>query len=107
MIQKERVKKRPPNWLPVLRRLRAKEEEEEIVVSRDDLFPKGEVVKFFDNLDYGFIKDQHGKDIYFHLGELDFIGPKNNKKYIQVGGKVGYDLSWTSKGQHVRKLKIY
>lgn len=105
MIQKERVHKRLPNWLPVARPF--KEEPEEIVVSQEDSFPKGEVVKYFVNQDYGFIKDQHGRDIYFHLNELDFVGPKNHKSFIKVGAKVGYDLSWTSKGQHVRKLKIY
>lgn len=105
MIQKERVQKRGPNWLPVSSPLKI--EVEEIIVSEDDLFPKGEVAKFFSNQDYGFIKDQHGRDVYFHLGELDLVGPKGSKAYIKVGAKVGYDLSWTSHGQHVRRLKIY
>lgn len=105
MIQKEQVRKRPPNWLPIGHT--RKIEMEEIVVSENDLFPKGEVVKFFTGQDYGFIRDQHGKDVYFHLGEVDFVGPKNSKNYIKVGAKVGYDLSWTSHGQHVRRIKIY
>lgn len=105
MIQKEQVKRRGPNWLPLGRLLHVSPEE--IVVSTEDLFPKGEVVKFFFGQDYGFIRDQHGKDIYFHLGELDFVGPKNSKNFIKVGAKVGYDLSWTSHGQHVRRIKIY
>lgn len=105
MIQKDLVKKRPPNWLPIGRPLKL--EVEEIQVSEDDLFPKGEIVKFFVGQDYGFIKDQHGRDIYFHLNELDFVGPKKSKNYIKVGAKIGYDLSWTSHGQHVRRLKIY
>ncbi len=105
MIQKELVKKHPSNWLPTAKLV--VRQPEEIKVSQDDLFPKGEIVKFFANQDYGFIKDQHGRDVYFHLHEIDFVGPKNAKTYIKVGGKVGYDLSWTSHGQHVRKLKIY
>lgn len=105
MIQKEKVKKRPPNWLPIFRG--SQMAPEEIQVSEDDLFPKGEVVKYFVNQEYGFIKDQHGRDIYFHLNEIEFVGPKNAKHYIKVGGKIGYDLSWTSHGQHVRRIKIY
>lgn len=105
MIQKEKVHRRPLNWLPILKRF--KEALEEIHVSQEDLFPKGEVVKFFPNQEYGFIRDQHGRDVYFHLGEIDFVGPKNSEQYIKAGAKVGYDLSWTSHGQHVRKLKIY
>lgn len=105
MIQKERVKKRSLNWIPLIKPVACAPEE--IVVSMEDFFPKGEVVKFFENQDYGFIRDQHGRDIYFHLNELDFIGPKNSSQYLKVGAKIGYDLSWTSHGQHVRKLKIY
>lgn len=105
MIQKERVSKRPPNWVPVVKM--APPESEEIVVSQEDRFPKGEVVKFFEHQDYGFIRDQHGRDIYFHLNEIDFVGPKNSKTFVKVGSKIGYDLSWTSKGQHVRRIKIY
>lgn len=105
MIQKEQVKKRPTNWIPITKGF--KFVPEEIIVSQDDLFPKGEIVKFFQNQDYGFIRDQHGADVYFHLNELDLVGPKNSKNFIKVGAKIGYDLSWTSHGQHVRKLKIY
>ena len=105
MIQKEVVKKRRSNWLPIPSPLQMASDE--IIVSQDDLFPKGEVVKFFSGQDYGFIKDQHGHDIYFHLNELDFVGPKNSRSHIKVGAKIGYDLSWTSHGQHVRKIKIY
>ncbi|MDO8526732.1 MAG: hypothetical protein Q7T03_03480 [Deltaproteobacteria bacterium] len=105
MIQKELVKKRHPNWLPTPRPLKIVPDQ--IVVSENDLFPKGEVIKFFQGQDYGFIKDQHGRDVYFHLGELDFVGPKNTKNFIKVGARIGYDLSWTSHGQHVRRIKIY
>lgn len=105
MIQRDLVRKRPLNWLPVGRPLRP--EAREIHVSQDDLFPKGEIVKFFPGQEYGFIKDQHGRDIYFHLNELDLVGPKKAKSFIKVGAKIGYDLSWTSHGQHVRRLKIY
>lgn len=105
MIQKERVRKRFSNWLPTLRL--AKVDAEQMIVSEDDLFPKGEIIKFFPGQDYGFVRDQHGRDVYFHLGELDFVGPKNSKQYIKVGAKIGYDLSWTSHGQHVRRIKIY
>jgi len=105
VIQKELVKKRFPNWLPIPRSLKAASQA--IVVSEDDLFPKGEVVKFFQGQDYGFIKDQHGRDIYFHLSELTLVGPKKSREHIKVGAKIGYDLSWTSKGEHVRRLKIY
>lgn len=97
---------RQPNWLP-LPWVRKSHGSQEPVVSQEDLFPKGEIVKFFPQQEYGFIHDQHGRDVYFHLNELDLVGPKGKKEYIRVGTKIGYDLSWTSHGMHVRRLKIY
>ena len=100
------LSERHPNWLPIPHAV-VPEKPAEIEVSQEDLFPKGEVVKFFPQQDYGFIHDQHGRDVYFHLHEMDLVGPKGKKDYIRVGGRVGYDLSWTSHGLHVKRMKIY
>jgi hypothetical protein len=59
VIQKERVKKRPPNWIPISRPL--KKNSEEIVVSQEDLFPKGEVVKFLKENHSGLPEKNTGK----------------------------------------------
>lgn len=106
MLTPREVKPRVPNWLPAPAR-RVAPVAKEPVVDENDLFPKGEIVKFFQQQDYGFIHDQHGSDVYFHLNELDLVGPKNKRDSIRVGAKVGYDVSWTSHGLHVRRLKIY
>lgn len=76
-------------------------------MNENDRFPRGQVIKFFPDQDYGFIKDQHGHDIYFNINEMDFVGPKDKRDFIKAGVKIGYDVSWTSKGLHVRKMKIY
>ena len=43
----------------------------------EDKFPKGRVVKYFSQSRYGFIKDQKGRDLYFNLDEVRFVGNKN------------------------------
>lgn len=78
----------------------------EQTIDENDLFPKGKVVKFFTHQGYGFIKTPSGKDVYFNLAEADIVGAKG-KELLQTGMVVGYDLSHTSHGLHVKKMKIY
>ncbi len=77
-----------------------------ILVDVNDNFPKAQVAKYFLHQRYGFIVDAKGREIYFNLNELDFVGAKG-KADLKVGIPVGYDVSWTSHGLHVKKLKIY
>jgi len=100
------VTARPPNWLPLPQAGLAKKAAE-IQVDTNDLFPKGEVAIFYPNQGYGYIKDRNGNEVYFKLEELDLVGPKADKSHITVGAKVGYDISCTSHGPHVRILKVY
>ena len=96
---------RPPNWLP-LPGVGAGDVHS-IVVDENDDFSKGEVVKLYPNQGYGLIRTAFGKEAYFNLRELDLVGAKADRRYLKVGARVGYDLSWTSSGQHVTRLKIY
>lgn len=71
-----------------------------------DKFPRGRVQRFFPQSRYGFIKDRNGRDVYFNLDEVRFIGDKGPRD-LREGLEVGYDLGWTSHGEHVVKMKIY
>lgn len=104
--QTSQVVARPPNWLPLPQGGLTKKAAE-VEVDENDLFPKGEVISFYPHQGYGFIKDRNGNEVYFKLEELDLVGPKADKTHITVGAKVGYDLSCTSHGPHIRTLKIY
>lgn len=72
----------------------------------DDFFPKGRIARYFPHQGYGFITDKNGKNVYFNLNEIDFVGEKT-KDAIKTGLPVGYDVSHTSHGLHVKKMKIY
>lgn len=73
----------------------------------DDKFRKAKIIKFFPHAGYGFVRDQNGKEIYFHLDEIRFVGEKNDRKYITEGAPVGIDVGRTSRGLRVTRLKIY
>jgi len=70
-----------------------------------DRFPHGKVVRYQRDNRYGFIRDRTGKDIYFNLDEVRFVGEKDHH-HLHEGLAVGYDVGWTAHGLHVTKLKI-
>ena len=72
-----------------------------------DNFRKGTIIKYFPQSGYGFVRDDNHREIYFHLDELRFVGEKNDRRYVTEGAHVGVDVSRTSRGLRVTKLKIY
>jgi len=73
----------------------------------DDKFRKGRIIKYFPQSGYGFVRDNNGKEVYFHLDELRFVGTKNDRRYVNEGAPVGFDVGRTSRGLRVTKLKLY
>jgi cold shock CspA family protein len=84
----------------------AEDEQIEAEVDIDDNFPKGRVLKYFPNQKYGFVRDRVGREIYFHLQEMDFVGSKGVDA-LKAGIAVGYDLVHSGLRLHVKKMKIY
>lgn len=74
---------------------------------RNDKFRQAKIIKFFPQAGYGFVRDVNGKEIYFHLDELRFVGEKNNRSFVVEGAEVGVDVGRTSRGMRVTRLKIY
>lgn len=74
---------------------------------RNDKFRKGKIIKYFPQSGYGFVRDVNGREIYFHLDELRFVGAKNDRRYVTEGAPVGIDVGRTSRGLRVTRLKIY
>jgi len=75
-------------------------------IDEGDNFTKGAVSKYFPYQGYGFVKDKNGRDIYFSLQELNLVGTKG-RDAIRKDMVVGFDVAWTSKGLHVKKMKVY
>lgn len=76
------------------------------IIERADKFRQARITKFFPQSGYGFVKDQKGHEIYFHLDELRFVGPKQARSHVVEGASVGIDVSRTSRGMRVIRLKI-
>lgn len=77
------------------------------VADENDNFSKGTITKYFQNQSYGFVRDHLNRELFFHVDEMDFCGPKNNKKFLAVGGRIGFDISRTSHGLRIKRIKIY
>ncbi len=101
-----------PNTIPVpLTALRhgaaAMSADAVLAPSRDDRFSKGKILKYFPNLSYGFVRDHIGRELFFHIDEIDLVGSKGQKRFIQIGAEIGYDCCRTSHGLRIKRMKIY
>lgn len=94
---------RAPNWLPVPSCEKGQLRQN---VEEGDMFPKADVVEFFQHQGRGIVQRHDGRQYDFSLEEIEVVGP-NPSSQISVGMKVGYDLSRTSHGTKITKLKIY
>lgn len=97
---------RPPNWLPVPG-ARRQVAEAAPHVEEDDVFPKGQILSFFPRQGVGTLKSDRGETFPFSLAEIDLVGPKGQRRYVASGARVGFDVSWTSHGLRISRMKIY
>lgn len=97
---------RPPNWLP-LPGERITGGESAPHVDEDDVFPKAEVLTFYPRQGVGTLKTDRGETFDFSLANIELVGPKGHMRYLDAGARVGYDVSWTSHGLKINRLKIY
>lgn len=72
----------------------------------ENKFRPAKVIKFLTNAGYGFVRDNNGKEIYFHYDEIRFVGPKLTRSAIREGLEVGIDVSLTSRGLRVTRFKV-
>jgi cold shock CspA family protein len=70
-------------------------------------FPKGRIVKYFKDKNYGFIKARNGRHLFFFIPEIDLLGSDDPEKALRVGQEVGYDVTLVGKKMRVTKLKVY
>lgn len=76
-------------------------------IDHDDKFRKGRIIKYFPQAGYGFVRDDLGHEVYFHLDEVRFVGKRNDRRYVSEGAPVGFDVGRTSRGMRVTLLKLY
>jgi cold shock CspA family protein len=67
-------------------------------------YPEGEITNYFPDKGYGFITNEKSEKIFFFLPEVDTMGCRVEQ--IRKGIRVGYDVSLTSKGRRISRLKV-
>lgn len=72
-----------------------------------DKFRQARITRFFPQSGYGFVRDQNGREIYFHLDEVRIVGDRRDRSLLREGVAVGIDVGRTARGLRVTKLKIY
>lgn len=97
------VEARPPNWLPIPCE-EEKPKQRIQAVDENDFFRKGDLDSFYPNQGYGIINDRHAGQIQFSISDIMVIG---DSSHLGSGVRVGYDISRTSLGPRITKLKIY
>lgn len=99
-----RYESHQPNWLP----LPFEPAKSRVAVAlEDDFFVKGEILEFYPKQKKGVLKNARSELIPFNVTQVEFVGPKNNATFLEVGIMVGYDLARTSHGPLIDKIKIY
>ena len=101
------IEARPPNWLPLPGAEPAPAREAEPAVDDEDLFPKGRVQTFYPRQGEGAIANDRGELIPFCVAEIELVGPKGHARYLAAGARVGYDVSCTSHGRRISRMKVY
>ena len=104
VVDRAQKEARPPNWLPLPGEELGVQVPE---VEEDDLFTKGEVISFHPRQGLGCVRSVRGELLPFQVSEIDLVGPKGMRQYIEVGCRVGFDASVTTDGRKVTRLKIY
>jgi hypothetical protein len=74
------------------------------MIDRGDLFYHGIIAKLFRGSDVGIVRTASGREIPFSFQHVILLGDTKLEE-LRVGMAVGYDVSWTSKGLRVSKLK--
>ena len=72
-----------------------------------DNFRHGKITKFFPQGSYGFVRDEQGREVYFHLDEVRVLGERRERSLFREGTTVGFDVGLSSRGLRVTRLKIY
>jgi hypothetical protein len=103
-MEMKQIKERFQNWLPLPQVFECLDSPE---VSEEDMFPKGEVVEYYEKQGIGTISAVSGKKFPFSLDVTELIGPKGQAKYLRAGGRVGYDVARSGNSCRVVRMKVY
>ena len=71
-----------------------------------DLFHHGVITKLFPTNNMGFVRTEGGHEVPFSYELVILLGDVQKPGELKEGMEVGYDLTWTSKGLRISKIKV-
>ena len=72
-----------------------------------DLFHHGVITKLFPTNNTGFVRTEGGHEVPFSYEMVILLGDVKKPAELKEGMEVGYDLTWTSKGLRISKIKVF
>jgi len=73
----------------------------------EDSFYHGTIRRLFPRKNTGIVRTSSGREIPFSYQLVELFGPVKKPQELREGLVVGYDMSWTSDGLKVTKIKTY
>ena len=74
---------------------------------QSDLFHHGVITKLFPTNNMGFVLTEGGHEVPFSYELVILLGDVQKPGALKEGMEVGYDLTWTSKGLRISKIKVF
>jgi hypothetical protein len=71
-----------------------------------DKYYRGTVLKLSRSAQRGTIRSASGRNIPFMFVHVTMVGPHRRFEDLREGLRIGYDVSWTSKGLRVSVIRI-
>jgi len=90
--------------------LRGGREEERVaddVTGREDLFYQGVILRLYPGRKCGVIRTGNGREVPFSFATVDLLGDDQRFDQLYEGMPVGFDLTRTSGGLRITKIKVY
>jgi hypothetical protein len=67
---------------------------------------RGTIAKLHRNPERGVLRTASGREVPFTFAHVTMVGDRRRFAHLHEGLVVGYDVSWTSKGLRVSRIRI-
>lgn len=77
------------------------------VTGRENLFYQGIILRLYPGRKRGVIRTGNGREVPFSFATVDLLGDDQRFDQLYEGMPVGFDLTRTSEGLRITKIKVY
>ncbi len=77
------------------------------IAGREELFYQGVILRLYPGRKCGVIRTGNGREVPFSFATVDLLGDDQRFDRLYEGMPVGFDLTRTSEGLRITKIKVY